>query len=142
MYLEQFLPFMIRVILGALLFFQSYEILVRIGINETCRTVLEGTRERKIPDWFSKISVYFSTYIQLIGGLLLILGLFTPIVMIIIGINLMMVTIGFGFLKGIWDMQHVFPRLILLIILFFINLESDVLSLDYVFNIKSLFLNF
>ena len=131
MILEQFLPFMIRVILGTLLFFQSYEILVRIGMTETCNTVYEGTREKKIPDWFSKISVYFSTYIQLIGGGLLILGLFTPIVMIIIGINLIMVCIGFSYLKGIWDMKHVFPRLVLLIILFLIYSDLDVLSLDY-----------
>lgn len=136
MYLEQFLPFMIRVILGTLLFFQSYEIVARIGIGETCRTVYEGTREKKIPDWFANVSVYLSTYIQLIGGGLLILGLFTPIVMIIIGINLIMVCIGFSYLKGIWDMLHVFPRLILLIILMVIYSEADMISLDYLLGIS------
>lgn len=135
-YTEQFLPFMIRIILGVLFFFQSYDIIFRIGMKNTCDTVSEGCRKKKIPDWFSKFSVISSTYVQLIGGLLLMLGLFTPITMLMLGINLILVTIGFSFLQGIWDMQHVFPRLVLLIALFLIPADWDLWSIDNLLEIK------
>lgn len=134
MYLDFFLPFMVRVILGFLLFFQSYDIIFRIGMRQTSHTIYDATRQKGIPDWFANLSIYASTYIQLIGGALLIIGLFTPLAMIAIGINLIMVTVGFSYLKGIWDMKHVFPRLVLLIILFFIDAKTDILSLDALFN--------
>lgn len=129
-YIKPFLPLMIRLILGSLFFFQAYHKLFKIGLKETNQTIYSGYRDTKVPEWFIRLSVSLSTYIELIGGVLLFFGLFTPIAMILLGINLIMVTIGFSYLKGIWDMQHVFPRLALLIALFLIPLSWDIWSLD------------
>ncbi len=130
MYIKPFLPLMIRIILGSLFFFQAYHKVFKIGLKETNETIYSGYRDTKVPEWFIRLSVMLSTYIELIGGILLVLGLFKPLAMIFLGINLILVTIGFSFLKGIWDMQHVFPRLVLLIALFLIPFEWDVWSLD------------
>lgn len=136
MNLEPFLPFMVRTILGVLFFFQAYDILFRVGMKETFETVCDGCRKKGIPDWFSKLSVVFSTYIELIGGLLLIFGLFQPWVLLALGGNLIMVTLGFSFLNGLWDMKHVFPRLVLLVALFLFPAEWDVWTLDNLLQIK------
>lgn len=134
-YLEAFIPLMLRVILGLLFLFQSYDILFRIGFKETYQTVCEGCRKRSIPDWFTKFSVISSTYIQFLGGILMILGLFTPITIIILGINLIMVSFAFGFLNGLWDLKHVFPRVVLLTTIALLYEQYDIWALDRVFNL-------
>ncbi len=128
-----FLPFMLRLILGSLFFFQAYDKLIRIGLKETITTAYAGYRDHSVPKWFVGISIWLSTYIELIGGALLILGLFKSIALILLGINLIMVVIAFSYLRGMWDMQHVFPRLVLLVALFLIPFEWDVWTLDRLF---------
>lgn len=135
LHFEQFLPFMVRFILGSLFFFQAYDKLFRIGMKNTYNSIYPACRERNLPDWVVKVSVGCSTYIELIGGILLILGLFKPLTIMLLGVNLMMVTVAFSFLKGLWNMEHVFPRVVLLIVLYFIPLEWDAWTLDSVLNI-------
>lgn len=131
--LNHFLPFMIRLILGSLFFFQAYDKLVRIGLKETFATAYSGYRDHRVPQWFVRLSIWLSTFIELIGGVLLILGLFKSIALILLGINLIMVVFAFSYLRGMWDMQHVFPRLVLLIALFLIPFQWDVWTLDQLF---------
>lgn len=134
-YFEHFLPFMVRFILGSLFFFQAYDKLFRIGMHNTYEAIYPEYLHRNVPKWFIKLSVWCSTYIEIMGGALLIVGLFKPLTIMFLGINLMMVTVGFSFLKGVWNMEHVFPRLILLIILYFIPFHWDVFTLDHLIGI-------
>lgn len=130
MSLEPFLPFMLRVILGLLFFFQAYDILFRIGLKTTLNAVFQGTRNKKIPDGFTRFSVVLSSLISLFGGLLLILGLFREAAMILLGINLIMTALGFGYLNGLWDMRHFFPRLAILVLLMLMPNTTDTWCLD------------
>lgn len=130
MSLEPFLPFMLRMILGLLFFFQAYDILFRIGLKTTLNTVFQGTRDKKVPDGFTRLSVVLSSLIALIGGLLLILGLFREAAMILLGINLIMTALGFGYLNGLWDMRHFFPRLAILVVLMAMPSSMDTWCLD------------
>jgi len=130
MTVDPFLPFMIRVILGSLFFFQAYEKLFRIGLDESYRVFQEDAQRKKVPIWFMKGSVIISSYIELIAGFMLIIGLFQSYTMFLLGINLIMVSIGFGYLQGLWDMRHVFPRIILLAMLYVIYDGPHVWSLD------------
>jgi len=134
--LEPFLPFMIRLIVGILFLFQAYDKLLRVGLKETFEAIHETYKVYNIPKWFLKLSVTVSTYIELIAGSLLIIGLFKPIALLLLGINLIMVTVSFSFHKGIWNMQNVFPRLLLLIALFLIPMEWDVWTMDYLLNLR------
>lgn len=130
MTIDPFLPFMIRVILGSLFFFQAYEKLFKIGLEESYRVFQEDAQRKNVPFWFMKGSVIISSYIELIAGFMLVIGLFQSYSMLLLGINLIMVTIGFGYLQGLWDMRHVFPRIVLLAILYSIPLEYHLWSID------------
>lgn len=133
--LEGYAPFFIylilRIILGILFFFQAYEKIFRLKLDKVATDVYDGVVERGIPMWFTKMSVYSSSYIELIGGLMLIFGLFTLPVLYIMGLNLIMAVMGFSYLKGIWDMKHVFPRLIILSVLCLYPVKFNIVSLDH-----------
>tara|TARA_R110002111_G_scaffold144066_1_gene210224 strand:+ start:256 stop:678 length:423 start_codon:yes stop_codon:yes gene_type:complete len=130
MTVDPFLPLMLRVILGSLFFFQAYDKIVRIGLEENFQIYREACESKKVPLWFMKISVFLSSYIELIGGFLLIVGLFKSYTMLFLGIDLMMVSIGFGYLQGLWDMRHVFPRIVLLSLLYLIPEGQDLWSIE------------
>tara|TARA_R110002049_G_scaffold265234_2_gene441355 strand:+ start:8756 stop:9169 length:414 start_codon:yes stop_codon:yes gene_type:complete len=131
MAIDPFFPFMLRVILGSLFFFQAYDKVFRIGLSESYLVFQEDSERRNIPIWFLKFSVALSSFIELIAGFMLIIGFFQSYAMTLLGINLIMLTIGFGYLQGLWDMRHVFPRIILLSVLYLIPLENQVWSLDH-----------
>lgn len=119
-----------RVSLGALLFFQAYDKIVRIGLKAVCDEICRGTSERGIPVGFSKLSVFVSSYIELGAGFLLVIGLLTTPMLILVGVHLCMVIIAFSYLKGVWDMQHVFPRLVLVLLLLLLPAEWNAWSID------------
>ncbi|MEX1003430.1 MAG: DoxX family membrane protein [Crocinitomicaceae bacterium] len=121
----------IRISLGLLFFFQAYDKIFRIGLSGVVNEVHQGAEKRKIPEGFTRFSIYLSSYVELIGGALLILGLFTLPVLYLFGIHLMLVILGFSVLKGIWDMSHVFPRLVLLVLLLLLPYQLNILSLDH-----------
>lgn len=102
-------------------------------MKENCRIYEEDCTNRKVPIWFMKISVFLSSYIELIGGAFLMVGFLSTYAIFALGIDLIMVSIGFGFLQGLWDMRHVFPRLVLLAALYLVPIGQDIWSFDYQF---------
>lgn len=123
----------VRVVLGILFFFQAYDKIFVAGLKEFTRNVTKGTQRSGIPLTFVRFSTHLSSYIELIGALFLILGLFLPWVYLILAINLIMVVLGFSYLQPLWDMKHVFPRLAMLVFLMFTPQEMDVFSLSNFF---------
>jgi putative oxidoreductase len=121
-----------RLFLGILFIAQGYDKLFVIQVKQVIATFFEDARRKKIPYFFIAFSAYFTSITEFFGGILLILGLFHEAVYILLMINLLMVGIGFSALKPIWDMQHVFPRVILLIIII-------VLSPFFYFGLDTLF---
>ena len=130
---EVFMFTLVRIVLGTLFFFQAYDKIFRIGLNNEYQEVSVGCLKKGVPLFFSKISVYATSIIELVAGLLLIVGLFTPVVLYGLGIHLALVVLAFSFLDGIWDLKHVFPRLALLIFLLMLPLSWNLLSADYLF---------
>ena len=59
--------------------------------------------------------------VECFGGLFLIIGLFHQEIIILISLSLLMVTIGFSILNPIWDLKHVFPRALLIVLLFILS---------------------
>jgi uncharacterized membrane protein YphA (DoxX/SURF4 family) len=132
-YYEPFVYLVVRVVLGSMFFFQAYDKVFRIGLPNVSDEVCEGCNEKGIPKWYAKASVYVSSYIELTGGILLIFGLITLPTLFLFGIHLMLVSVAFGYLRGLWDSQHVFPRLVMLIFLFLLPNEWNIFSLDNLF---------
>lgn len=130
-YKEHFVFVLLRIALGALFFFQAYDKFARIGLRNVSSEVSAGNSDKGIPTWFSRISVYISSYIELIAGLLLIFGIFTNIMLYLLGIHMIMLFFAFGYLQGLWDMRYVFPRFAILITLFLLPSEWNTLSIDF-----------
>lgn len=120
-----------RFFLGFLFFFQGYDAIVRVGIKNVIETFHIPLSAKGIPKTFTVIGVWFTSYIQLIGGLLLIIGFVKYYVLYLLGIDLIVASIAFGFIKPMWDMQFVFPRMVILIFLLIVPSQWDVFSVDY-----------
>lgn len=125
-----FIYFIARTALGILFFFQAYDKIFRLGLNSVYDEVRRGASEKGVPDGFSRMSVFISSYIELIGGALLIIGLFTLPVLYVFAFHLLMLFVAFGYLQGVWDLKHVFPRFLLLLILLLLPSLWNSFSVD------------
>jgi uncharacterized membrane protein YphA (DoxX/SURF4 family) len=124
------LVFILRIILGILFFFQGYDKVFRVGIAGVTDFFRQESRHRNVPDVILSTSAVLTSFIELICGAMLILGLFTIPALYLLGLDLILVSAAFSLLKPMWDMQLLFPRLILLASLLYLPVEWDLLSLD------------
>lgn len=123
--------FLMRVILGILLFAQGYEKIFKIGIHEVENTVTDY-EQSKLPSWLTNPIVLINSIIELVGGLLLILGLFKSYAIYAISFNFLIVAIGLSMNKSMWDMEHFFPRLFFLVMILILPSQYDQWSLDFI----------
>lgn len=126
-----------RLFLGILFFVQGYDKVFRVKVQNVYTTMLPSFNRLNMNPSLVKIMAYLTSYIEFTGGFLLILGLFTQIALIILGIDLLIVAIGLGMLTPMWDMQHAFPRLILLLVLLILPEYWNVFSLDELLKLNS-----
>jgi len=131
---ETILPLFLRLILGILFFFQGYDKVVRIGMRGVVDTFKDELGEIKLPKILLVSSAWFTSYSELIGGLFLILGFFKIPVLCILGLDMILVTAAFSLISPMWDMKYVFPRVFLLIFLFLLSDQPDLISLDNLIN--------
>lgn len=123
--------FIARLFLGFLFFFQGYDAIVRVGIKNLIETYNLPLPGKGIPQTSTIVGVWLISWVQLIGGILLIIGFVKYYVLYLLGLNLLIASIIYGSIKPMWDMQFVFPRLVILIFLLIVPSQWDVLSVDY-----------
>src|SRR5690349_20982794 len=111
---ESVLVFVLRVVLGLLFFFQGYDKVFRVKISGVTAFFREESQHRRVPASVLDFSAFFTSFVELVCGGLLIVGLFKTAALYLLAADLLLVTAAFSFLKPMWDMQQVFPRLILL----------------------------
>ncbi|MGB3947079.1 MAG: DoxX family protein [Bacteroidia bacterium] len=128
---QNVLIFLLRVILGLLFFFQGYDKVFKIKVNNVISFYRTELGKVKMPNAILSISTYYNSYTELICGLLLIVGLFTQYALYLLGINLILVVGAFSLIKPMWDMQLVSPRLMLLAFLLYFPQEWNQISADY-----------
>jgi len=119
-----------RTILGLLFLFQGYDKIFRVGIGQVSNAVNSGLGNDNLSPGLVNTIVFISSWIELIAGGMLILGIFKNIAAIALCLNLIVVTAGFSFSKPIWDEMHVFVRLSLLLLVMLLPTQWDQLSLD------------
>ena len=90
-----------------------------------------GTFKDLLPDLVIRATAYYTSYVELIGGLLLVLGLKVNYALYALASVLIIVTFGHGLAAPIWDLSHVMPRTILLVALLLLPKEWDRISLDH-----------
>jgi len=132
---EIFGVLIVRLFLGILFFLQGYDAVFKVKISGVIQTIEEPMLRIGMPRFLIVISAYFTSYIELIGGILLIIGFAKYYAMYLLGIDLIVASIAFGMIKSMWDMQYVFPRLVILVFLLIIPSQWDVFSVDYVWSI-------
>ncbi len=126
-----FIALIIRLFLGVLFFLQGYDKVFRVKMSGVIQIFEHPTLMRRIPRWILVSSVYLTSYVELIGGLFLIFGLFKIFALYFLGIDLLIAAIAFTMIEPMWDMRHVFPRFLLLLIALAIPAEWDIISIDW-----------
>lgn len=122
--------FIARVFLGFLFFFQGYDAVFNIKVKNVIETYEASFLQKGIPRFVTVAGSWFTSYVELIGGFLLIVGLFEYYSLYLLGINLLIVNVAFGISNPMWDMKYVSPRLALLLFLLIIPATWNVWSLD------------
>jgi thiosulfate dehydrogenase (quinone) large subunit len=124
-----------RVVLGVLFFAQAYDKIFNVGVKQVASTFREPLN--KLPSPVVTVFSYLTSYLELIFGALLVLGLFTKASLHLLAIDMALVCVGFSMIKAMWDMQYYFPRLLLLVILLLLPEAMNKCSIDnFLFGIR------
>lgn len=132
---EAFAVLLSRILLGVLFLFQGYDKLFKFKISGVESVYKPELVRRGIPGLLIKPSIFISSWIEFLGGILLLPGLFMQPVLAILGLNLIGAAIAFSIARPMWDMQYFFPRFALLIFLLIAPTSWNIYSLDYYLNI-------
>lgn len=122
----------VRLVLGLIFFMQGFGKVFTWGVESLYKMdFFYETYKDLLPDWLTYATAYYTSYVELLGGLLLILGLKTDIGLYALISLLVIITFGHGLATPIWDITHVVFRLILVIALLLAPKNWDVFSLDH-----------
>lgn len=122
--------FFARALLGIIFLMQGYGKVFTIGVPEVYEMFFKDFESTFLPKWLIVGTAYFSSYIELIAGFFLIIGLFRKYALFLLAIDLLVVSFGHGLMQPIWDLQHVIPRAILLSALLLFPDEWDKWNVD------------
>jgi putative oxidoreductase len=131
-----FAALLARVFLGCLFFFQGYDAVFKVRIRNVIDTFEADFSRKGIPRFLTVFAAWFTSCTELVGGGLLIIGLFEYLALYLLGINLIIAAIGFGINTPVWNTRHVFPRLVLILFLLVIPQSWDTISLDHLLTPK------
>ncbi|GGW49680.1 DoxX family membrane protein [Arenibacter certesii] len=121
----------VRLILGFIFLMQGFGKVVTWGMEKVFQAdFFQGTFEGLLPESIIWITAYYTSYVELIGGLLLVLGLKTNYALYALASVLVIVTFGHGLAEPIWNLSHVLFRTILLVALLLLPRKWDKFSLD------------
>lgn len=128
---ESAAPFLTRVLLGILFFIQGYDKIFNIKISNVIETIRPSYHKLKLPDFMIVLSAYFTSYIEFICGLFLMVGLMKYFSLYLLGVDLIIVSFGMSVINSVWNMELVFPRFLLLLFLLIYPAEYDVVTLQH-----------
>ncbi len=124
-----------RISLGIIFFSQGYDKVFNLGIPSVINNFEYPVRLKHLPRFPLVFAAYFTSIVELIGGFLLILGFMKYYALYFLGIDLLIVVASLSMLEPLWDMKHVFPRMLLLVILLIMPSSWGVVSVDYLWSI-------
>lgn len=121
----------IRLLLGFIFFFQGFGKVFNFGLEAVTQNFFIKSYGDILPEFLLIITAYYTSIVELVGGLLLILGFKRDLALYFLASVLVIVTFGHGLLEPIWDLSHVMYRAILLIALLLLPKSYDKISIDY-----------
>ena len=124
----------LRALLGIIFLMQGYGKVFTFGVSKVYEMFFKAFESTILPKWLIWSTAYFTSYVELICGGLLLLGLFRKFALYLLAIDLLAVSFGHGLMEPIWDLSHVIPRAILLAALFLLPAEWDKWNADALLN--------
>lgn len=125
---------LLRVFTGLLFLYQGYDKLFRIKMPGVIDAFSADAQRYHVPGGLLKLVAYYTSVAEFAGGMLLVLGLFTPFALYALGIDLLLVSLAFSYMNPMWDMKHVFPRLILVAALLLLPEQFRLVAIDHFLN--------
>lgn len=122
--------FLLRTVTGILFMFQGYDKIFNIKIDSVVKTFSESVKSSLIPGSLLRPMVYISSYIEMICGSLLMIGLFREYSLFFLSLDLIFVAFAFSSIKAMWDMHFYLPRIVFISALLLLPVESDRWCLD------------
>ena len=120
----------IRLVLGFIFLMQGYGKIFKFGVANVYNNFFKASYSELLPDFLLQATAYYTSYIELIGGLLLVIGLARDYALYALASVLVIVTFGHGLAEPIWDLSHVLYRLMLLVALLLLPKAWDRFSVD------------
>lgn len=126
-YLVEAIP---RIFCGIIFLFQGYDKLFKVKIAGVIEVFEIESNKREVPKFLLGFMAIYTSLVEFIGGIFLIIGLFKNVVLTLFGLDLIFVAVAFSYMNPVWDMKHVYPRLILVLTLFVMPNDWNYFSLD------------
>ena len=128
----------VRLILGLIFLMQGFGKVFTWGVENVYNMdFFYDTYNDILPDYVIKATAYYTSYIELIAGLLVVIGLKKNYALYLLASVLVIVTFGHGLIDPIWDLSHVMYRTILLVALLLLPQDWDRFSVDYILKNKN-----
>ncbi|WMX12546.1 DoxX family protein [Aureispira sp. CCB-E] len=124
----------LRLLLGFIFLMQGYGKVFTYTVDGIYQMAFATQAYASIPKFLLLGTAYYTSYVELIGGLLLVIGLKRDYALYALASVLVLVTFGHGYAEPIWDLSHVMYRAILLIALLLLPSQWDRFSIDYYIN--------
>lgn len=122
-----------RALLGIIFLMQGYGKIFTYTVPKVYALFFKDFEKTFLPKWLIWGTAYYTSYIEMICGFLLIIGLFRKYALYLLAVDLLIVSFGHGILEPIWDLQHVMPRAILLITILLVPQQWDQWNTDAIF---------
>ena len=129
-YNTQVAELVLRYFAAFLFLFQGYDKLFKIGMPAVVDTFMQDAGKYEAPRWFVAFVSWCSSLAEFAGGILLLLGFMTDVSLYLLSLDVLVVGFAFSFLDPMWDVKHVFPRLMLLIALLLLPDQEAYFRLD------------
>ncbi|MFD2935503.1 DoxX family protein [Spirosoma flavum] len=121
-----------RLLLGFIFLMQGYGKVFTWGVEKLYNMdFFHEAYKNILPDFIILSTAYYTSYVELIGGFLLVVGFKKNFSLYVLASDLVIVTFGHGLVEPIWNLSHVIYRAILLIFLLIVPEKWDKISLDY-----------
>lgn len=120
----------LRLILGLIFLMQGFGKVFKFGVDQVYANFFKNAYADILPDVLLKITTYYTSYVELIAGTLLLIGLFRNFALYALASVLVIVSFGHGLLEPIWDVSHVLYRTILLVALLLLPEKWDRFTID------------
>jgi uncharacterized membrane protein YphA (DoxX/SURF4 family) len=125
----------VRVFTGILFFFQGYDKVFKVHISHVVEAFDDDARRTHIPHSLLVATSYYTSFVELAGGIFLIVGLYRDYVLILLSIDLLIVSIAFSLMQAMWDTKYVFPRFALVATLLMMPDYWSLYSADNLFHL-------